>query len=88
MREQRVHGSLDGSSQGFPGLQRMLAGRIRIVSYVASGVAKIDGNQDLVMRGVRQPLARRLDPKDAIDLDRGVPCARLDEQRISPQPRR
>ena len=48
----------------------------------------IDGHEDVTRGGVLQPGARRLDPHDAIVLERGVAAGRLDQKRIGTGARR
>ena len=86
MPQNRMHGGLDGGAEAFPRPDGTLTCRIGVPLDASSCFRKINGYKDFVVPGVRQPLARGLDPEDSVDLDGGVARACLHEQRIAAQP--
>jgi hypothetical protein len=60
MPQHGMHGGLDGGPQGSAAKNAILAGRIRVLRDASSGFRKIEGNKDLIMGGVCEPLARSL----------------------------
>jgi hypothetical protein len=77
VRQNRVHGGFNGST-------RVNLSRINLPTHVSLHLAQIQWNEDVFVFGIRQPSARSFDPKNIVELDRRVACARLRQQRIAP----
>jgi hypothetical protein len=83
-----MHGRFDRSAKSLAACDCALTGGIGVLIDTLPRLLQIHRDEDLVLRGVREPFAGSLDPENAVQLDRSVAGAGLNKQGFTADARR